>query len=211
MPRTRIKICGITTVDTALTAVESGADAIGFVFARSSPRFIEPENAWEIAMYLPPMVTKVGLFVDVAPEEFLRVKESCPFDYGQLHGLEDETCVRQCGPWLIKAIQFDPTSIESELRRWNAVDELDAILVDGSIGGQGVAMDWNALAAVQGLSHHPIILAGGLTPDNVGDAIRTVRPYAVDVSSGVESTQGVKDARLIARFCEAVRQAYSNL
>lgn len=209
--RTRIKICGIRDDENALWAAESGADALGFVFAPSSPRYIAPEDAWEIASYLPPFVTKVGLFVDPSPEEFMRAKEVCPFDYGQLHGSEGVDTVAACGPWIIKAIRFDPDLIEGALRRWSEVDEVDALLIDGSAGGEGVALDWATLARVQGVSAHPIILAGGLTPQNVGEAIRIVRPWAVDVSSGVERERGIKDPALIEAFCDAVREADATL
>ncbi|MDX2115746.1 MAG: phosphoribosylanthranilate isomerase [Planctomycetota bacterium] len=207
MGRTRIKVCGVRDPETAVAAVESGADAIGLVFEPSSPRYVEPEEAWEIASFLPPFVTKVGLLVNPTPEEFMRVKEQCPFDYGQLHGSESEDVVRACGPWIIKAVRFSEATIEAELRRWSEVDEIDALLIDGSAGGMGETFDWSLLARVAHLSDHPLILAGGLTPENVGEAIRVVKPYAVDVSSGVESARGVKDPSRVAAFCEAVRRA----
>lgn len=204
MGRTRIKICGVRDAETALAAAECGADAVGLVFVESSPRFIEPDQAWEVACALPPMITRIGVFADAPPERFFAVKERCPFDYGQLHGGESEEVVRACGPWIIKAVRYEAATIESELARWSAVAEIDALLIDGG-AGDGREIDWDALARVKHLCHHPIILAGGLTPRNVGQAIRAVRPFAVDVSSGVERDRGVKDARLIAAFCEAVR------
>ncbi len=209
MPRTRIKICGVRDAETALCAVECGADAIGLNFVASSPRYLEPEAAWEIASLLPPFVMRVGLFANARAREFFDVKEVCPFDYGQLHGQESEPLVRECGPWIIKAVRFETASIESELRRWSRIDEVDAVLVDGSAGGEGTTLDWRALAAVRDACDHPLILAGGLTPANVAEAIAVVRPYAVDVSSGVERERGVKDPALIAAFCEAVRRADS--
>lgn len=207
MGRTRIKICGIRDEDSALAAAEAGADAVGFMFVKSSPRYIDPEDAWGIACYLPPFITKVGVFANAKPDDYESVREICPFDYGQLHGNEAEPTVRDCGPEVIKAVRFDPATIETELRRWSRIDEIDAILIDGSSGGEGVALDWQALADVAGACDHPLILAGGLTPENVGEAIRIVQPWAVDVSSGVESEKGVKDHSLIAAFCEAVRRA----
>lgn len=205
MPRTRIKICGVTDEHSALCAAEAGADAVGFVFAKFSPRYIEPERAWDIASCLPPFITKVGLFVDAKPDRFYEIKEECPFDYGQLHGSESVPVVQECGPFVIKAVRFDPQTIEEDFRRWNGVNEVDAILVDGSAGGEGTALDWDALAAVSEQCTHPLILAGGLTPDNVAEAIRIVRPFAVDVSSGVEKEKGVKDPAKIRAFCQAVR------
>jgi phosphoribosylanthranilate isomerase len=207
MARTRIKICGIRDVETALVAAECGADAVGLVFVPGSVRRVEPEAAWEIACALPPFVAKVGLFVDAGSSRYHEVMERCPCDYGQLHGSESVEEVLECGPRVIKAVRFDPATIEAEFEKWNEVAEVEALLIDGGAGGEGKALDWAALARVQDACVHPIILAGGLTPQNVGEAIRVVRPWAVDVSSGVESSRGVKDAGLIEAFCEAVRAA----
>lgn len=210
MARTRIKICGIKTVDAARAASDAGADAVGFVFHAASPRFIAPESAWEILAQLPPFLTSVGLFVEPSIERFCDIEEQCPTGMSQFHGNEDEEVVRECGPNIIKGVRFDPATIGDELARWDEVEEVAAILIDGSDGGQGLACDWKALAAAIGeraAGSTPIILAGGLTPENVGEAIRIVRPWGVDVSSGVESSRGVKDAALIARFCEAVQRA----
>ncbi len=207
MARTRIKFCGITREEDAFAAVEAGADALGFVFAKSSSRCIDPDRAWDIACAIPPFVTRVGLVVGLGLDEYDRIRESFPFDLGQMHGNESVENVRACGPDVIKAIRFDAATIAQEIERWNAVHEIDALLIDGSPGGEGVPFDWAALATVRESCHHPIIIAGGLTPENVGEAIRAARPYAVDVSSGIESEPGVKDALLMDRFCEAVREA----
>lgn len=207
MPRTRVKICGVRDPETALIAVEHGADALGLVFAATSPRRVDPEVAWEIISYLPPFVASVGLFVDPTPDDFAAVRDACPFDIAQLHGSEDEALAEHLGPLLIKAIRFDAATIAHELARWSAVDSLCAVLIDGSAGGEGKTFDWHALTDAAPNCDHPIILAGGLTPDNVADAIRAVRPYAVDVSSGVESSRGVKDPARIRAFCQAVRDA----
>jgi len=205
--RTRIKICGVTTIEAADAAADAGADAVGFVFVKRSPRAIEPGRAWSLMADLPPFLSTVGLFVNASESEYARVESLCPTDFGQLHGVEQEQVVRACGPRVIKGVRFQEQTIASELRRWSAVPEVDAILVDGSAGGEGVAFDWPALAGAFEESAKPIILAGGLTPENVGEAIRTVRPFAVDVSSGVESAPGRKEASLIGAFCNAVRQA----
>lgn len=207
MPRTRVKVCGVRDEETALCAAECGADAVGLVFVKSSPRFVTPERAWEIASYLPPFVSTVGLFVNATRKEIEAVREMCPFDFPQLHGQEAEPVVRDCGPMVIKAVRFDAATIEAELRRWSRFSEVDAVLVDGSAGGEGEAFDWNILAGLRDACDHPIILAGGLTPENVEEAISIVRPWAVDVSSGVEKEKGVKDPRLIAAFCDAVRRS----
>ncbi len=206
MPRTRIKICGIRSADIAAAAIEAGADAIGFVFVRSSPRYIEPEAAFELALGLPPMVTTVGVFMNASVDAFSDIEEACPTHCAQLHGNESEPTVRDCGP-AIKAVRYDAATIRSELERWSAMDEVEAILVDGQAGGSGESFDWQGLRdAMNGIAT-PIILAGGLTPSNVGEAIRIVRPYAVDVSSGVERDKGEKDPTLIEAFCRAVRAA----
>lgn len=207
MQRTRVKICGITSEEDALVAAECGADAVGFVFFKGSARYIEPERAWEAAALLPPFVQTVGLFVNPKADTVDAVREAFPFDITQLHGTEPEPVVRECMPPIIKAVKFNPDTIEHDLRKWSLIAEICAVLIDGSTGGEGIAFDWAKLAAVRDACEHPIIIAGGLTPENVGEAIRTVRPWAVDVSSGVESEKGKKDHALIAEFCAAVRSA----
>jgi phosphoribosylanthranilate isomerase len=210
MKRTRIKICGIKDVDAALAAAKAGADAVGFVFHPASPRFIEPSVAWEIVGALPPFVSTVGLFVDMPLEKFCDIEEQCPTDMSQLHGNEDEELVAECGPNVIKAIRFDPDTIAEELARWDETPEVAALLVDGSTGGKGETLDWGRLALHtdgRGDDAKPIILAGGLTPENVGEAIKIVKPWAVDVSSGVEKSRGAKDPGMIEAFCAAVHRA----
>lgn len=210
MARTRIKICGVTSLDMARAAIDAGADAVGFVFYKSSPRFIDPEDAWPIINRLPPLATTVGLHVNASVDDYADIEQVCPTDFGQLHGQETERTVRDCGPRIIKAVRFEADTIRDTLARWAAIEEVDAILVDGSSGGQGVALDWATLAgAKDAAGDKPLFLAGGLTPENVAEAIRTVRPYAVDVSSGVEvpGEPGRKDPARIAAFCAAVRDA----
>jgi phosphoribosylanthranilate isomerase len=206
MPRTRIKICGVKTPDIALAAIDAGADAIGFMFVRTSPRYIDPEAAAEIMWGLPPMLTTVGVFMNASVDAFSDIEEVCPTHYAQLHGNESEPTVRDCGP-AIKAVRYDAATIRRDLERWAALDDVDAILVDGSVGGAGETFDWSGLRAAMSGIQTPIILAGGLTPANVGEAIRAVRPFAVDVSSGVERERGEKDPSLIEAFCRAVRAA----
>jgi phosphoribosylanthranilate isomerase len=147
MPRTRIKICGITDEEGLFAASDAGADAVGFVFHPKSRRFIEPEEAFELVGLLPPFVASVGLFVDAGVDRFSDMEEICPTDLSQLHGNESEQVVRDCGPKVIKAVKFDAATIERELARWDRIDEVDAILVDGSAGGAGETFDWSALAA----------------------------------------------------------------
>jgi phosphoribosylanthranilate isomerase len=202
--RTRIKICGIRTLEHAQAAIDAGADALGFVFAAQSPRFIEPAEAWAIVNRLPPMVTTVGLTVDASVEEYDRIAELCPTDFGQLHGSEGVELAQACGPRIIKALPFNAETIENDLRVWSAVEEVDALLIDGGKGGEGIALDWEKLAQAKDACDKPLILAGGLDASNVARAIEIVQPFAVDVSSGVESSRGVKDVSMIGAFCEAV-------
>lgn len=207
MDRTRIKVCGITSEEAAHAAVEAGADVLGFVFVPGTPRHIEPERAFAIMSTLPPMVGTVGVFRDSSLDEFIEVEQSCPTDWSQLHGAEPENLVRDCGPRVIRGIKFEAGTIAAQLAKWDAVEEVDAILVDGSAGGEGEAFAWGALVEPMASIATPVIIAGGLHAGNVGEAIAACRPYAVDVSSGVESAPGVKDAAKIRAFCRAVREA----
>jgi phosphoribosylanthranilate isomerase len=200
--RTRIKICGIRDLDMAMAAAEAGADAIGFVFARQSPRFILPDAAADIRDRLPPFLDVVAVFADIA------AVGNWLCQWIQIHGPATE---EQFSRFVeenhmgspIRAIPFDV----DEVRRWNACSTVAAVLIEGKRSGQGKAFNHAQLAAVMPELSKPVILAGGLTPDNVGDAIRIVMPYAVDVSSGVESARGKKDAGMIRAFCQAVRDA----
>jgi len=207
--RTRVKVCGIRDRASAMVAAEAGADAVGFIFVEKTPRSIEPEEAAQIMFALPPMVSSVGVVRDLSVNEFCDLEQRCPCELMQLHGGEDEKTVSACGPGVVKAFKFDAGTIEADLRRWCRLPDVGAVLVDGSSGGAGESFDWarlaEAVAAVP--SPKPVIVAGGLTPDNVGEAIRAVRPWAVDVSSGVESSPGVKDHGAVRAFCEAVRAA----
>lgn len=210
MPRTRIKICGITDLDAARCAGECGADAVGFVFVEDSPRAIDPDEAFDIMHALPPFLISVGVTRDLDSEDFAAIEEVCPTLYSQLHGDEPERVVRACGPDILKAVRVDskdPGALAATIQRWAGVDEVAAILVDAPSPGEGRTFDWAVLAPCMDLVHTPIILAGGLTPDNVGEAIKLLRPWGVDVSSGVERERGVKDHELIAAFCDAVRRA----
>lgn len=205
--RTRVKICGIRTQEALCAAADAGADAVGFVFHPSSPRHIDPDAAWALAASVPPFMTTVGLTVGLSLDDFAAIESRCPTGMSQLHGDEPDEIVQELGPDVIKAVQFHPDSIHERLRHYDSMPEVSAILVDGSPGGEGTTFDWNGLAAATGDIETPIILAGGLTPQNVGEAVRIVRPFAVDVSSGVELERGVKDASKIRAFCAAVRRA----
>lgn len=210
MPRTRIKICGLTTVEDAAAAVEHGADAIGLVFAPSSPRRVSLDRAAEIVASLPPFVTAVGVFqlsgkgVDA---DFEQWKTLSP--WAQLHGDEDERVARQAsrGRRLIKGFRFSSSAV----RQWAGCTHVEMLLVEGSRPGSGQAWDFTSLAAMRDEIRKPIALAGGLNIDNVAEAIRAVRPFAVDVSTGVESAPGRKDAAMIRAFCQAVREADASI
>ena len=204
--RTRIKVCGIRDLDAALAAAHAGADALGFIFVDDSPRSIAPEAASEIMWALPPLVDTVGVCRDLTVDAFSDLEQRCPTSLSQLHGAERDDVVAACGPNLIKAFRLDPATIDRQLERWANLPEVDAVLIDGSDGGQGEQFDWDRLVPHVRDYPKPIFLAGGLDPDNVEHAIRTVRPYAVDVSSGVEHAPGVKDHDKIRAFCAAVRR-----
>lgn len=203
--RTRIKICGITTVADGVAAAAAGADAIGLVFYPKSPRYVHAERAAAIAAALPPFVTVVGLFVNAAPEFVRETLAQVPIGLLQFHGDEDETSCRQYERPFIKAARMRP---ELDLLQYAAsFPSAQAILLDAFVdgyGGGGHAFDWNLIP--RGLSR-PIVLSGGLTVDNVTEAVRRVRPAAVDVSSGVEIAKGVKDHAKIAAFIAGVRNA----
>jgi len=207
MPRTRIKICGVRTPDALAAAADAGADAVGFMFVPTSPRAISPEDAFELMAALPPFMASVGVFMDPTVDEFSDIEEICPTAYTQLHGSEPERLVRSVGPDVIKAIRFHPDTIRDDLLRWEVVDEVGAILIDSPSGGSGIPFAWDQLAPHVADINKPIILAGGLNPGNVAEAIRLLRPFGVDVSSGVERERGIKDPALIEAFCHAVRQA----
>ncbi|MDH3310386.1 MAG: phosphoribosylanthranilate isomerase [Gammaproteobacteria bacterium] len=204
--RTRVKICGITRTEDALAAAQAGADAIGLVFEPKSPRGVKPEQALIITRALPPFVTVVGLFVNAAFDTVETVLKRVPLDLLQFHGDETpEQCRRYHRPY-IKAIHMrDKVNLPDQARRYS---DAEGLLLDTATadiaGGSGQVFDWNRVTANLG---KPVILAGGLTPENVGEAVRTVRPFAVDVSSGVEQSKGIKDAQKISAFIEAVRKA----
>lgn len=205
--RTRVKVCGIRSYDDAMYAVDAGADAIGFIFVENTPRFIEPEKAAGIMFSLPPFVSTVGVVRDLDVDAFCDLEQMCPAHSMQLHGKEPVDVVRQCGPGVIKAFKYEDATINSQLTRWGKVDEVDALLIDGSEGGEGTSFDWSKLQSQTERFPKPIIIAGGIDADNVSRVIETLRPYGVDVSSGVEDAPGKKNAEKIARLCAAVRAA----
>lgn len=204
--KVRAKICGITSFEDASQAVEAGADALGFVFYQNSPRYISPEQAANICKKLPPFVCKVGLFVDASRKEINEICQAVELDLLQFHGAEqEEDCVGFSLPY-IKAIKVQNSKdLESAE---NEYPSAKAILVDtfkqGVPGGTGERFDWTLLPE-QRLK--PLILAGGLNEKNIYQAIRSVRPYAVDVSGGVEQVKGKKNHRTVTQFLNEVSRA----
>ena len=224
MKRTRIKICGVRDPETAIAASESGADAIGLVFATDSPRCVTVEQACRICEALPPFVEPVGLFVDAPVEQIREVAVAVGLRTVQLHGREVPGEVAELAPLrVIKSLAFEANNFGSALEPWltgsirpsgilfeaprshhNQSDNQGALVPSG---GSGECLDWESLAQsleTVDLSGMPVILAGGLTSDNVGRAVATVKPFGVDVSTGVESSRGVKSVGLIEAFCQAV-------
>jgi len=203
--RTRIKICGLTREADVDAAVEAGADAVGFVFYDKSPRFVTPARAAELARRLPPFVMPVGLFVNASDAQVHAACAAIPQLLLQFHG--DETpaqCARAARPFLRAArvaAGFDLLDFATRFAH------AQAILLDAHVegyGGGGKVFDWSLIQSAVPL---PVVLSGGLHAGNVIHGIHTLRPWAVDVSSGVESAKGIKDADAIRRFCDAVREA----
>lgn len=202
---TRVKICGITSREDAVAAVEAGADALGFVFVPGTPRCVHPEVAERIVGVLPPFVTPVGVFMNQPLEEVLRIAARCGLQAVQLHGDEPEAYSRRIPLRVIKAVRVRDAESLRILPTYPAHAFLLDAFVEGQAGGTGTPVSWEL--AVQAKGHAPIILSGGLRPDTVGLAVRRVRPYGVDVSSGVEVSPGRKDHQKVREFIAAVRQA----
>lgn len=197
LKRVRVKMCGTTRLEDALAAVRYGVDALGFIFYAKSPRYIAPENVVAIVKRLPPFVDRVGVFVNAPYTEVVRAA-GCGLTYLQLHGDESvEYCcaIREmlpsCG--IIKAFRVSGRSRAEEFERYN--ESVDGFLLDtyskGESGGTGKVFDWSVIERLN--LQRPLILAGGLTPENVASGLAAVRPYAVDINSGVELQPGIKD------------------
>jgi phosphoribosylanthranilate isomerase len=201
-----VKICGITNHEDAQAAVDAGADALGFVFYPPSPRHISPEQAAQIILKLPPFVTTVGLFVDVALETVNDLAASCGLDRIQLHGHETPAFCGQVTQPVIKAFRVKNADSLGHLPGYKVAAYLLDAYVEGALpGGTGTPFSWELVTWAK--AYGPVILAGGLTPDNVATAIEQTRPYGVDVSSGVESAPGIKDHRKVRAFIARARNA----
>jgi phosphoribosylanthranilate isomerase len=216
MPRTRIKICGLSREEDIAAAVAAGADAVGFVFYPKSPRYVTPQRAAELIAQLPPFVTATGLFVNASTEEVAATVAQAPLSLLQFHGDEThEQCAAAAAaanrPFM-RVFRVKPDTTPAELIEYDAVCRASSRLFSGLLldtfvdayGGAGKVFDWSLIP--KDLAHRAV-LSGGLSVANVTGAVASVRPYAVDVSSGVERAKGIKDARLIAEFIRAVRAA----
>jgi len=203
--KTRIKICGLTREEDVDAAVAAGADAIGFVFYPPSPRYVMPQRAAELAKRIPPFVDVVGLFVNETPELVLAACEALPINVLQFHGDEDAAYCQQFARPYLRAARVRPGLDLVEFA--SSFPDARGLLLDAFVegyGGGGHVFDWTLIPP--DLSGY-LVLSGGLTAGNVGDAVRRVRPVAVDVSSGVEMSKGIKDHSKIAAFVAAVRKA----
>jgi phosphoribosylanthranilate isomerase len=203
-PRVKVKICGTTNLKDAQLAAESGADAVGFIFYKKSPRYVVPKEAKAIISQLPPFVETVGVFVDETSDQVNRIAEQCRLTAVQLHGDESPAFCRRVKHRIIKAIQVKNSSSLIGLADYDVSGFLLDAYNEGKRGGTGETFDWNLVfrAKKQG----PIILAGGLNPYNVYTAIHRVRPYGVDVCSGVEQSAGKKDPEKIEEFMRSIRR-----
>lgn len=202
----RLKICGITRPEDGSLAAQLGADAVGLVFYPQSPRYVEQQQAREVIAVLPPFVNVVGLFMNAEPEFVDRVLESVPLDMLQFHGDETPEYCASFGRRYIKAVpMMDNNDVAAYTGPFTSAAGflLDAVR-SGEAGGTGRSFDWSR---VPEKLTKPVILAGGLNPANIGEAIRRSRCYAVDVSSGVESAKGIKDPEVMRALVEAIKKA----
>jgi len=203
----KVKICGITNSEDAAAAVEAGADALGFVFYRKSPRYVEPILAKQIILSLPPLVTPVGVFVNEEQAIVRNLMDDCGLAFAQLHGNESAPFCQELGRPVIKALRVKDRSTFLALAEFRGRAGVRGFILDAfsdhAYGGTGQVIDWQLAAEVANAAN--IFLAGGLTSDNVENAIRAVQPYGVDVSSGVERAPGKKDHEKVRAFIRAVR------
>jgi phosphoribosylanthranilate isomerase len=217
----RIKICGITTVDEALMAARNGADALGLNFYPNSPRFVQPEQARGMVRSLPSEVVKVGLFVNASVRDVCQTFDELGLDLIQLHGDEPpEFLARLGGRPVMRAFRLGKIGLGQVAEYLGQCRELGCLprmtLIDSYVkeayGGTGVAADWTEAARYPILNWHPpLVLAGGLGPDNVGEAIRAVRPAGVDTASGVESSPGRKAEALVRQFVDVATEAFDSI
>lgn len=203
----KVKICGVTNMDDAVAAVRAGADAIGFVLYRHSPRYITPSAVKRIVQALPPFLVSVGVFVNEDPQRVRTIMDDCGLSLAQLHGDESSTYCERLNRPALRALRLRDHGSLLALAEYKGRAGVRGFVVDtysdGAYGGTGQTSDWSL--AAEAARAAPILLAGGLTPENVQMAIQHVRPYGVDVSSGVEHSPGKKDHAKIAAFLRAAK------
>jgi phosphoribosylanthranilate isomerase len=203
---TKVKICGITSLDDALVAVAAGADALGFVFFEKSPRNVDPEQAAAIIAQLPPFIQVVGLFVNAPLDLVNETADRCGLDIIQLHGDETPAYCDLVRRRVMKVFRVRGMESLAPIADYRVSAYLLDAYSPNAYGGTGSVFNWDcAIAAKQ---HGPVVLAGGLDPENVASAVAKVRPYGVDVSSGVEASPGKKDAELVRRFVEQAKKQF---
>lgn len=204
--RTKIKICGITNTEDAKAAVDFGADALGFIFYKKSKRYVDPGVARSIISSLPPFITPVGVFVNQELDEISEVKKTAGFQVAQLHGDETPDFVSSIPFKVIKAVRISDKSDLDKVAQYSSQAILFDTYSEKEYGGTGKSFDWGILKDFSSTKN--IILSGGLNPENVLEAVRIVKPYAVDVSSGVEEEPGKKDHLKIKKFIEAIKNGH---
>ncbi len=202
---TKVKICGITNVSDALMAARAGADALGFNFVKSSPRYVSPDKAGPIILSLPPFVSTVGIFLDSPVDLVRRVAGKLNLDYVQLHGHETPRKVaRMKGLRILKAIRVAGEEDIKHLGKYQVDGFVLDTYVRGQAGGTGKTFNWELARGASGTGN-TVIVAGGLTPDNVAEAVEVARPYGVDTASGVEDSPGQKSRKLVTEFVRAAK------
>ena len=194
----KVKVCGMTSLKDALNAVEGGADAVGFIFYKKSPRSVTMKTVREIVLELPPFVDTVGVFVDETAEQINKIADYCNLDIIQLHGNESPTFCKKIRRKVIKAFRIKDMQSVKKISNFQVSGFLLDTFSEKLHGGTGKVFDWNL--ALPAKKFGPVIMAGGLTPNNVQQAVRQIRPYGVDVCSGVESEPGIKDHKKVRAF-----------
>jgi phosphoribosylanthranilate isomerase len=194
----KVKVCGMTSLKDALVAVEGGAVAVGFIFYKKSPRSVTMKTVREIVLELPPFVDTVGVFVDETAEQINKIADYCNLDIIQLHGDESPTFCKKIRRKVIKAFRIKDMQSVKKLSSFQVSGFLLDTFSENLHGGTGKVFDWNL--ALPAKKFGPVIMAGGLTPNNVQQAVRQIRPYGVDVCSGVESEPGIKDHKKVRAF-----------
>ncbi len=212
LTKIKIKICGITNIEDAATAVELGADALGFIFYSGSKRFVDPAAARDIILKLPPFITSVGVFVNQDLDEIKRILDITGVNTVQLHGDESQefcgSVTASVPAKVIKAIRVKDSLDAGSLAQYPVQAILLDTYSDAEYGGTGKSFDWGILKDID--IEQKVILSGGLSPDNVAQAVEAVKPYAVDVNSGVEAGPGKKDHEKLKKFIEAIRYGNKN-